>query len=178
MATVGSAKRYAQAVFQIALENNEVDKWRSELETINATLSDSELISILENPKFRLDDKIKLTGKCLPGLSRLALNFSYLLVEKRALGILDRIVINYNIMADAHQGLEHAKVTTAVALDDSDRDRLAKHLAVLSGKKVTVETDVDPSIIGGFIARIGDSLLDGSTRARLEALKKKLVEAQ
>lgn len=177
MATAGSAKRYAQAVFQIALQNNEVDKWRSELETIAATLSYPELKAILESPKVRLDDKIQLITKCLPGLSQLALNLSHLLVAKQAIGILDLIAVEYNRMADAREGLEHAVVTTAVALDDEDKERLARHLATLTGKKVTVDTDVDPAIIGGFVARIGDKLLDGSTRARLEALKKKLVEA-
>jgi len=79
-------------------------------------------------------------------------------------------------MADAHEGLEHARVVTAVELDDADKDRLVKHLASMTGKKVTIETVVDPDIIGGYIARIGDKLLDGSTKARLEALRKRLVE--
>ncbi len=176
MATTGSAKRYAQAVFQIAIGNNDVDKWRSELDTVAATLSDPQLKVILEDPKVRLDAKTDLVSKCLPGLSQLALNLSYILVSKQAIGILDGIALEYNRMADAHEGLEHARVVTAVELDDADRDRLVKHLASMTGKKVTIETVVDPDIIGGYIARIGDKLLDGSTKARLEALRKRLVE--
>jgi len=176
VATAGSARRYAQAVFQIALENKQIDSWRSELDTVAATLSDPQLEAILEDPKVHLDSKIELVKKCLPGLSQLALNFSYLLVTKQAIGIADRIAIEYNRMADVYQGLEHASVITAVELDAEDRERLSKHLATMTGKKVTVETDVDSTIIGGYIARIGDKLMDGSTRAKLEALKKKLVE--
>jgi F-type H+-transporting ATPase subunit delta len=176
VATSGSAKRYAQAVFQIALENNQIDSWRSELDTVAATLSDPQLKAILEDPKVHLDNKIELVKKCLPGISQLALNFSYLIVTKQALGIVERIATEYHRMADALQGLEHARVTTAVELNEDDRERLSKHLAAMTGKKVTVETDVDSSIIGGYVARIGDKLLDGSTRAKLEALKKKLVE--
>ncbi|UCG84054.1 MAG: ATP synthase F1 subunit delta [Dehalococcoidia bacterium] len=176
MAASGSAKRYAQAVFQIAVENNQIDTWRSEVDTVAATLSDPQLKTILEDPKVHLDDKIELVKKCLPGLSQLALNLAFLLVTKQDIGIADRISIEYNRMADAYQGLEHARVTTAVELNEDDRERLSKHLATMTGKKVTVETDVDATIIGGYVARIGDKLLDGSTRAKLEALKKKLVE--
>ena len=120
MASTGSAKRYAQAVFQIAIGNNDVDIWRSELDTVAATLSDPQLKGILEDPKVRLDDKTDLVSKCLPGLSQLALNLSYILVSKQAIGILDGIVLEYNRMADAHEGLEHARVVTAVELDDAD----------------------------------------------------------
>lgn len=177
MATGGSARRYAQAVFQIALEKNEVDKWRSELATIAAALGDAQLKSFLENPKIDFQKKSDLAAKCLPGLSQLALNLCYLLVAKQALRLTDSVAAEFNRMADAHEGLAHATVTTAVPLDDADRESLSKHLAVLTGKRVTIDTEVNPSIIGGFLARIGDKLLDGSTRARLEALKKRLVEA-
>ena len=177
MATLGSAKRYAQAVFQIALDSNEVERWRSELETIAATLGDPQLAAILEDPKVHLDDKIQLISKCLPGLNQLVLNLAYLIVSRQVLGILDQLVAEYNRMADGHEGLEHASVVTAVALDDTDKERLAEHLAVMTGKIVSLVTEIDPAIIGGFVARIGDNLIDGSTRARLEALRKKLVEA-
>jgi len=70
VATTGSAKRYAQAVFQIAIGNNDVDKWRSELDTVAATLSDPQLKGILEDPKVRLAAKTDLVSKCLPGLSQ------------------------------------------------------------------------------------------------------------
>ena len=177
MATGGSARRYAQAVFQIALERNELDKWRSELATLAATVGDAQLRSVLENPKLDFQKKSDLAAKCLPGLSQLALNLCYLLVAKQALRLTDSVATEFNRMADAHEGLAHATVATAVPLDDADRESLSKHLAVLTGKRVTIDTEVNPSIIGGFVARIGDKLLDGSTRARLEALKKRLVEA-
>jgi F-type H+-transporting ATPase subunit delta len=177
VATGASARRYAQAVFQIALEKNEIAKWRSELETVAATLGDPQLRALLEDPKLSFQKKKDLTGKCLPGLSPLALNLCYLLVSKQALAVVEQIRDEFNRMADAHEGLEHATVTTAVALDDQDKVRLSQHLATLTGKRVSVDTQVDPDIIGGFVARIGDKLLDGSTRARLEALKKRLVES-
>jgi F-type H+-transporting ATPase subunit delta len=177
MARVASAKRHAQAVFQIASENNGVEKWRSELKEIATTLKDPQLRAILEDPKVHLSEKEKLISKCLPELSQLALNFTYLLVAKQRLGILEQIVSEYERMADAHQGLEHARVVTALPIDKQEEVKLTEHLATITGKKILLTTEVDPAIIGGFVARVGDKLIDGSTKAKLEALKRSLVQA-
>jgi F-type H+-transporting ATPase subunit delta len=177
MARVASAKRHAQAVFQIASENNEVEKWRSELKEIATTLKYPQLRAILEDPKVHLSEKEKLISKCLPGISQLALNFAYLLVARQRLGILEQVVSEYERMADAHQGLEHARVVTALPIDKQEEAKLTEHLATITGKKIVLTTEVDPAIIGGFIARVGDKLIDGSTKAKLEALKRSLVQA-
>jgi F-type H+-transporting ATPase subunit delta len=177
MARVASAKRHAQAVFQLAQERDEVEKWRSELKTIAATLGDSQLRAILEDPKIHLGVKENLINKCLPGISQLALNFTYLLVAKQRLNILEQIVSEYERMADAHQGLEHAQVVTALPIDKQEEAKLTEHLATITGKKIVLTTEVDPAIIGGFVARVGDKLIDGSTKAKLEALKRSLVQA-
>jgi F-type H+-transporting ATPase subunit delta len=176
VARAGSAKRYAQAVFQLAREKNEVERWRFELRTIAETLSDPQLRAVLEDPKVHLTEKEKLVSKCLPDIRQFAMNFAYILVAKQMLGILKQIVSEYERMADAYQGLEHAQVITAVPLDEQDRGKLSERLAALTGKKIVLETVVDPAIIGGFVARIGDQLIDGSSRAKLEALKRRLVQ--
>ncbi|MDY6892716.1 MAG: ATP synthase F1 subunit delta [Chloroflexota bacterium] len=177
MARVASAKRHAQAVFQLAIENNEVEKWRSELKAMAVTLTEPELAMVLENPKIHLSEKMVVIKKCLPDLSELALNLAYLLVSKQRLGILKQIIAEYERKADAHLGLEHATVVTAVPIDEGDKAKLAKHLSEIAGKQIVLSAEVDPSIIGGFVARIGDKVLDGSTKAKLEALKKSLVQA-
>ena len=176
MARVASAKRHAQAVFQIALDSNEVEMWRSQLNTIATTLTDPELSAILENPKVHLSDKVQLISRCLPEVNELALNFAYFLVARQRLSILDQIVAEYERMADAHQGLEHAEVITAIPIDEEDKEKLAQRLATITGKQIVLAADIDPTIIGGFVARVGDKLIDGSTRARLESLKKRLIE--
>jgi len=154
-----------------------VEKWRSELKEIATTLKDPQLRAILEDPKVHLSEKEKLISKCLPELSQLALNFTYLLVAKQRLGILEQIVSEYERMADAHQGLEHARVVTALPIDKQEEVKLTEHLATITGKKILLTTEVDPAIIGGFVARVGDKLIDGSTKAKLEALKRSLVQA-
>ena len=177
MAKVASAKRHAQAVYQLAIETNSLDKWDDELKTIVSTLSDVQLKAILGNPKVHLKDKVQVVNKVLPGLSQHALNFVYLLVSRQRLVILEQIAEEYQHLLDVHKGLEHANVITAITLDITDKENMAKRLANLTGKKIVLTTEVSPDIIGGFVARIGDKLIDGSTKSKLEALKKQLITA-
>lgn len=175
MARVASPKRHAQAVFQIALEKNDVDKWKSDLNTIASTLGDPQILAILEDPKIHFREKQQLVNKLLPGFSQFALNFAYFMVAKQRLTILNQVVAEYEKMANSYQGLEHAKVTTAVPIEKEEQEKLSERLEAITGKRILFISEVDSSIIGGFIAKVGDKLIDGSTRAKLEALKKKLV---
>jgi F-type H+-transporting ATPase subunit delta len=173
-----AAKRHAQAVFQLALERGELEKWLEDLKTIATTLSQPQLMAILESPKVHLDEKMELISRCLPGVSQLALNLVYLLVARRRLRLIDQIASEYQRLADAYQGLEHAEVTTAIPLDEEDRKRLSERLAELTGTRIMLSTKVDPNVIGGFVVRIGDRLIDGSTKSKLDSLRKSLVEVR
>jgi len=173
-----AAKRHAQAVFQLALERGELEKWLEDLKTIATTLSQPQLMAILESPKVHLDEKMELLHRCLPGVSQLALNLVYLLVARRRLRLIDQIVSEYQRLADAYQGVEHAEVTTAIPLDEEDRQRLSERLAELTGTRIVLSTRVDPNVIGGFVVRIGDRLIDGSTKSKLDSLRKSLVEVR
>lgn len=172
MAAGVGIKRYAQAVFQIALERNELDAWLTELRAIAATMSDPQLLSVLGNPRIRLEQKRQLIDQAVPEVSQLARNLVYLLSARGRLAIIGALAQEYQRLVDAHRGIEHAEVVTAVALEEGDLKRLTSRLSSLLGKEVVVSARVEPDIIGGLIARIGDRLLDGSTRSQLVALKK------
>jgi len=169
------ARRYTQAVFEIALETRELDRWQSDLGKIASLGEDAALIAALESPRFRFEDKARLLREWLGGVSPLALNLVYLLVLKGRLGLAGEIAAGYQRLLDSYRGIEQAEVTTAIPLDDEDRLRLEKRLSAALGKKVVLKPEVDADLIGGFVARIGDKLLDGSTRSRLLALKKGLA---
>ena len=169
------AKRYAQAVFEIALGRKELDRWQSDLRTIASLGEDATLIAWLENPKFRFDDKVGLLSEQFGDLNPLTLNLVYLLAARGRLSMIGDIADEYQRLLDSYRGIEQAEVITAVPLDDEDRLRLGECLGAVVGKKVVVKPEVDSSLIGGFIARIGGKLLDGSTRSKLEALKRELV---
>jgi len=169
------ARRYAQAVFEVALERNELDRWQSDLEKIVSLGEDAALVALLESPKFRFDDKARLLSQRLGDINPLALNLVYLLVTRGRLGMLGDIVEGYQQLLNSYRGVEQAEVTTAVPLAEEDKRRIAEHLGAVVGKKVTLKSLVDSSLIGGFVARIGGKLLDGSSRGRLEALKRELM---
>jgi len=170
-------KRYSQAVFEIALERNELDRWQSDLRKIASLVEDTALIAVLESPKFHFDDKAKLLSERLGEVNPLALNLAYLLVTRGRLGMIVDIADEYQQLLDSYHGIEHAEVTTAIPLDDEDKRRLEERLGVIVGKKVVLEPEVNSGVIGGIIARIGGKLLDGSTRSKLDALKEDLVRA-
>jgi len=171
------ARRYAQAVFEIALERKELDRWQSDLRKIASLGEDAGVIAFLESPKLHFDDKAKLLSEQLGDMNPLALNLVYLLVIRGRLNMVGDIAEEYQRRLDNYRGIEQAEVTTAVAIDDEDKQRLAEHLGAVVGKKVVFKTEVDSSLIGGIIARVGGKLLDGSTRSKLEALKRELVGA-
>ena len=168
------ARRYAQAVFNIALERNELDRWQSDLKKIAGLGEDAAFIALMENPKVRFEDKTKLLTKALGDINPLALNLLYLLMNKGRVSLIGDIADEYQRLLDSHRGIEHAEVITAVPLDDKEKKKLEEHLGTLVGKKVLVETRVDSSLIGGLIARVGDKLLDASTNSKLIALGDKI----
>ena len=132
---------------------------------------------MLENPKLHFDNKAKLLSEQLGDINPLALNLVYLLITRGRLNLAGEIVEEYQHLLDSHRGIEQAEVITAIALDDEDKAKLAEGLAAIVGKKVVIKTEVDSSLVGGVVARIGGKLIDGSTRNRLEALKRELSGA-
>lgn len=173
----GAARRYAQAAFEIALETNQLDKWLSDLENLASALEDVGLAAALENPRIPMSARIGLVQTRLSDMAPLTLNLAYLLLVRGRLGLAGGIAQEYGILLDANRGIERAEVTTAVSLAESEKAAVSRRLAEILGKDVRLTTKVDPEIIGGLVARIGDKLLDGSTRNKLIALKRNLIEA-
>ena len=177
MANKANVKRYAQAIFDIAMENHELDKWQAELSKVAVLNEDPEIPVLLENPRLGFEDKKKLIAGALHDVGPMALNLAYLLVSKGILTSITEIAGEYQKMLDAHQGIERAEVITAVPLDDEDRKNLESRLGAVVGKKVLVKEEVDPEMLGGIVARMGGKLLDGSVRSRLAALKNEIEKA-
>jgi F-type H+-transporting ATPase subunit delta len=169
------ARRYAQAVFDIAREKKELDKWQYDLNKVTALIGDATVMALLENPKVPFEAKAKLLSGQLSGIEPLVLNLVYLLVSRGRLGMLGDIAREYQLLLDDYRGIERAEVTTAIALDDKDIAELEERLGEMVGKKVMVEARVDRDLIGGMVARVGGKLLDGSTISKLMAMRKVLA---
>jgi len=172
------ARRYSQAVFNIALERNELDRWQSDLRKIASLGEYAAFIALSENPKVRFEDKAKLILERLGDINPLALNLVYLLVTRGRLSMAGDIADEYQRLLDSYRGIEQAEVITAVPLDDKDRKRLEERLGAVVGKKVVLKSRVDSSLIGGIVARIGGKLLDGSTHSKLMALRNELASGE
>jgi len=177
MPATTSVKRYAQAVFEIALEADKLKEWQSILIKITKVIEDEEFVALAENPKVPFDLKMKLVQEKLVKTSPMALNLVYLLISKAKLKTIDQIADEYNHLLNEYYGIKSAEVTTAIPIDKTEMEKLGQRLETVTGKKVTMNLQVDPDILGGFIARIDDSLIDGSIRSRLETLKKRLTES-
>jgi len=175
MARIASGKRYAQAAFELAREKNELESWQVDLRKIAELSTDESLTDLLENPRLSFQLKRELLETRLGDINALALNLACLLVGKGILGIAGDISREYDRLLDAHRGIEHAEVLTALSLDEGDKQRLSSKLGELVRRKVIVDARVDPAIIGGFKARVDDMLIDASVRNRLESLRKSLI---
>jgi len=167
-----AAKRYAQAIFEIALERKELEQWQGDLVRIASLKQDSAVVNWLENSRASDDLKTQYLAQQLKGLSSVGLNLTNLLRSKGRLRLVDEISNEYQRLVASYQGLETAEVTTAVPLSEAEKSNLAQGLETVTGKKVVLKTSVNPEIIGGMTARINDRLLDGSTKRRLQGLKK------
>jgi len=180
MAALGGsvARRYARAMFEVAVAQGKPSEFGDQIDTVARLFQGtSELRQALSNPVFKDTEKRRILeavlGQALVvGPVR---NFLLLLLERGRFVSLPAIARAYREMADAHAGQVRATITSASPLDPLALDRLRQALERRTGKKVLVETAVDPDLIGGVVARVGDLVLDGSVRARLGELRQKLL---
>lgn len=177
MAGEVAAKRHAQAVFEIAVETNELDKWRSDLELIAGVFGDAELLPLLESPNIRFEDKAEVVVRNLSGVGEKVLNLAKLIIQKRRVRIMPQLAVEYGMLMDRYQGIEHAVVTTASPIDAVMEANFKDQLAKITGSRIELSSKVDPDIIGGFVARVGDKVVDGSVRNRLQNLKQNIAQA-
>lgn len=175
MARSGIARRYADAAFDVAKEQNAVDAWSRDLTGIRDTMVNTGLGTQLESAKTPFDAKVELLRAVFPGMNEKILNLLFLVVQRGRIAVFPLIVDEFNALNDEYNNRARGEVTTAVPLDDAERQFIESRLSAITGKTVTVTTKVDPEILGGFIARIGDTVLDGSSRTRLEALRRRIA---
>ena len=172
-----AAKRYAQAVFAIARDAGTFDQWLLDLDALAALIANPGAADFLARGKVSAADKEAFLTSTLAGLSPLAMNLARLLVRKDRTTLAPFIAQTFRAMADAERGIASAEVRTAVPLGDAEREAVAQRLSRLTGRRVAIEVRVDPALLGGMVARIGDTVIDGSVRGKLVALRRRLREA-
>ena len=175
MAGRPTARRYARAVFELALEHDAVDQWSDDLDLMADTMGDRDFFALLEAPQVPLRVKYQGIDAVLAGVSQLARNLASVLVDRRSVRFAGAIRDEFRALADAHNGVARAEVVTAVAMENAERERVSQLLGGLVGAKIEITERVDPEIIGGIIARVGDHLIDGSVRTRLADMRAALA---
>lgn len=171
------ARRYAKSIFKMALRNKDLNRWQSYLRKVASLMKDKALFSLILHPKITTDEKVKTLSQRLVDVNPMAVKLVLLLAAKGRLSLIDDIAEEYQSLFDNYRGIEGAEVaetTTAIELDNEYQLKLAQRITEIVGKPVILKPNVDPSIIGGIIIRVGDKLIDGSIRSKLAALRKEL----
>ena len=174
MAQQLSGQRYAQAIFDLALENNEVEQWGQDLAVVSEAFQDSDFAALMKHADMSAADKRAATGSVLAGVNTMVRNLVDLLVSKGSVDSIADVYTSYTELLDQHLGRQRVEVTTAIALDEAEANRITSFVSELVRREVVLTTKVDESILGGLVIQIGDRLLDGSTKARLDGLKNRL----
>src|SRR5579872_4092833 len=172
MPTGAIARRYAGAMFDIGLRQNQLDR----------TLEDAQVIAhrtlayLLREPKVpakRKETAIRqtLTDKVLPS----SLNLALLVVQRELVDVMPNIARELEQLVLDYKNEAKAVVTTAMQIDNAQLNEIKHALERMTGKTIITQTKVRPDILGGVIARVGDQVIDGSVRYRLSVLRRQLL---
>jgi F-type H+-transporting ATPase subunit delta len=171
-----AAKRYARAVFELATEDDQVDEWGRRLTDVRDLLSDPSVAAVLTNPTIPVESRMALISAAPHELDPEGTNLARLLIESNRVKQVGGIADEFEILADAAAGRVRATVTTAVELDDAERDKVADELSQRLGKEVRMTVVVDKGILGGLKLQYGDHLIDASVATKLQQLRRRLAD--
>lgn len=178
MLTESIAKRYAKALFNIAIERKILDQVEADIiYVMNAVSSEKRLYEILISPRLPAKAKKNLLLAVFSGISEVTRNFLFLLMDKRRETLLSDVVSQYKLLLDEHRKIQQVCVVSAEPVPSVVTESLTKKLEQALNKKIVLHLKEDPDILGGLIIQIGDVRIDGSIKHKLEQLKEQLVSA-
>lgn len=169
------ARRYAEAYFRLAQEARKVEAWGDDLARAVEMLEQPPVAEAMRNPRVAVADRARLVVDLTDGLAQSTRNLVRLLVERGRSEVLGAVLERYRALADAAGGLIRVQVTAAVPLDQTLEKDIRDTLAQQLGGRIHTTVNQDPSIVGGLIIRIGDRVIDGSLRTRLQQLRAALA---
>lgn len=172
------AKRYSNALFEVALETDRLDSMGEELSLITASLEEhGDLFKALKSPLIKSDEKKEMLRAIFQDhLSKELMNFLFIIIDKQRGGDLLEIGREYRMLVAAHQNTIEAVATTAVEMSEKQISALSEKLSQTSGKTVTLQNIVDPAVVGGVFVKIGDKVIDGTMKRRLTEIEEQLKE--
>ena len=177
MANRLSGQRYAQAIFELAEQEEQLEPWDQELRLAADVLGDEEFGLFLRHAEVPLERKVVAIDEVLSETHRMVRNLIALMVSRGGVDAMRDVQEAYTRLLDERLGRQRVEVTAAVELEQAELDRITDLVGRMVGKEVVVTASVDESILGGLIIQIGDQLLDGSASSALERLRQ-TVRAQ
>ncbi len=170
------ARRYAGAIFDIGVKQNTLDRTLEDVQEIAKLFSIRKLSYLLREPNIPAERKEAairqgLASKVLPT----SLNLALLVVQRELVDLMPNIARELNQLVLDHKNEAKAEVTTATQLDETTQSQVQRALERMTGKKIMLETRVQPNILGGVVARVGDQVIDGSVERRLKLLQQQLL---
>lgn len=169
-------RRYAEAIFAIARENNTIDRTLEDVQGIASLFSQRKLAYLLNEPKISTQRKEQAIRQALePKVLRTSLNLALLVVQRELVEAMPNIARELAQLVLDYKNQAIAEVTTAAPMDERQLGQVRQALEHRTGKTILMQTKVQPEILGGVIARVGDQVIDGSIRHRLSVLKQQLL---
>jgi len=176
MAGARAALRYAKAVLSLATDQKAVEAVNNDMKLITKTIADNkDLRVMLQNPVVRPSVKKTVLNEVFKNTSTITGNLVTTLITNKRIALLEEVALKYNQLYDTLNGIQIAKVTTAVPLTDDLKSKVLAKVKELTGKEVEVVNLIDESILGGFILRVGDIQYNASIANKLNNLKREFT---
>ncbi len=176
------AGRYANALFELALDNKSVDSLKEDLDQFDALVAESpDLNRLVRSPAFGADEQLKAVSAVLAkaDIKGLAANFLKVITANRRLFAVREMIRAFRALVARHKGEVTAQVTVAERLNDNNLETLKSALkSVTGGKEIDLDVKIDPTIIGGLIVKVGSRMVDTSLRTKLNSIKFAMKEAR
>jgi F-type H+-transporting ATPase subunit delta len=172
------ASVYARSLFEVAQEQDKLDKVHDELGEFADALNESRQLQVfLFSPYFSTKEKSEGLDKAISGADETFVNFLKLLIEKHRMPVVFRVRAEFDKLWEDENRLLPVTVTSAVELPKSTVKQIGDRIAEQTDRKVDLSANVDPDILGGIVVRVGNSVLDASIRHRLETFRKQVARA-
>jgi F-type H+-transporting ATPase subunit delta len=172
------AEVYARSLFEVAMEQDQLDEIHEELDEFADVLSENRQLQLFFfSPYFSSEEKKDGVAKVIEGGNEYFVRFLELLAEKHRLPVLFRIRREFDALWAKEQKLLSVSVTSAVDLDEETVKGIGKKIEEQTGNRVELSSKVDPDLIGGLVIRVGNMVLDASVRNRLERLRRQVASA-
>lgn len=174
------AKRYADALFEVAKENQMLDQVEQDLALFIEVMNETEgLLSFLRHPQLDGEVKKEVIGSNLgESITWVTQNFIFQLIDAQRVEYVEDMLQYYIKLANEERGIINIDAISANTLSEEDKQNIIDSFKKQLGKEIRLENKVDPSIIGGLIVKVGDRVYDGSLKRQLEDLKKNLVASR